>query len=188
MTADRHGNNGSRARRRPGFAAMLRAAAVRTLVLAALWWVLIEGDPAYAHYALFAVPPAVGFTLWLSPPTAPGRAGAGLLRRLAAAAVLVGWVAYRAVAGGADVARRAVARGRGGDTDPAEVTVPIRLTGTARVFALATFNLMPGTLVRDHDDDAAVVHVLSPALDAAGSWSALEDRVGAVAGQDLKPG
>lgn len=233
-----------------------RSVLVRALIFAVLWWVLMEGDLSYAVYALFAVPAAVALSLLLAPPR--GGSWTGLPRRVVAAVTLTVWVVYRAVIGGADVALRAVHPSRGGRADPQVVTVPIRLTGTARAFALGTFNLMPGTLVQgtiqaatdrqhpntdddgesdarndngheaydgsgqhDHGDgndgsgrhtghdvhggktrradgedprrtgapggyERAVVHILAPDFQAAENWADLEDRVAAVAGQDLR--
>lgn len=115
-------------------------------MFAAVWWVLIEGQLSYAVYALVAVPAAVALSLVLSPPRpGPWRFGPA---RAWAAVTLTGWVVYRALLGGADVALRAISRTPGGRTDPQVVTVPLRLTGTAQAFALGVFNLMPGTLVQ----------------------------------------
>lgn len=123
-----------------------RSVLVRTVLFAALWWVLIEGNLSYTVYALVAVPAAVALSLTLAPPRA-GR-WTRIPARILAAGSLAGWVVYRALLGGTDVALRAINRSPGGRTNPQVVTVPMRLTGTARAFALGTFNLMPGTLVQ----------------------------------------
>lgn len=165
---------------------LLRSALVRLALFTGLWWVLIEGNLSYGFYAVVSVPAAVALSLVLAPPR-PGSWG-GLPRRVWAGITLAGWVVQRALMGGADVALRAVDPTRGGRTDPQVVTVPIRLTGTARAFALGTFNLMPGTLVQGTHDDAAVVHVLDPAFNAGQNWADLEERVAAVVGQELGSG
>lgn len=163
---------------------VLRSVVLRLALFTGLWWVLMEGNLSYGLYAVVTVPAAVGLSLVLAPPR-PGP-WAKLPRRLWAAVTLAGWVAQRALVGGTDVALRAVHPARGGRTDPQVVTVPMRLTGTARAFALGTFNLMPGTLVQGTRDDDAVVHVLDPAFNAEKNWADLEDRVAAVVGQELR--
>ena len=161
----------------------VRSALVRTTVFAALWWVLIEGNLSYGFYALVAVPAAVALSLILAPPR-PGPWTA-TPKRVWGAVTLTAWVIYRALLGGVDVALRAVHPSPGGRTEPEVVTVAIRLTGTARAFALGTFNLMPGTLVQGTDHDDAVVHVLDPDFNASKNWAELEDRVAVVVGQQL---
>ncbi|MDO5619612.1 Na+/H+ antiporter subunit E [Kocuria sp.] len=161
----------------------VRSAAVRTVLFALLWWVLVEGNLSYGLYALVAVPAAVALSLVLAPPrSTPGK---WRPQRAVAGVRLVFWVLHRALLGGTDVALRAISRSPGGRTDPQVVTVPMRLTGTARAFALGTFNLMPGTLVQGTQNDDAVVHVLDPEFQAERSWAELEQRVAAVTGQAL---
>lgn len=179
----------------------VRAAVLRSLVLAAAWWVLIEGRLEYTLYGLIAVPAATALSLTTFPsspspsPRARRQTGAaaeataglpGLARRTLAGARLVLWVLTRSVLGGADVARRAVHRRPGGETDPGSIEVEVRLTGPARAAALLSFNLMPGALVQADHGAGATVHVIDTGQDARQTWRALEDRVAAVTGQRLE--
>lgn len=162
--------------------AWIRSAILRGVVLALLWVVLVEGDVGYFGYGVVAVPLVVAASLWLSPPR--GGAGRPLRGRAVGWVRLVGWMLHRMFAGGVDVARRAVSRPV--DIDPVEVRVPVALHGAARSFALALFNLTPGTIVMEVGNDAAVIHALSTDLDVVGTWAQLEGRVAAAMGRELE--
>jgi multicomponent Na+:H+ antiporter subunit E len=150
---------------------------VRLVVFAALWVIIVEADPTYVAYGLIAVPVAAGASLaWLPPDrTAPGPTGRNAARRLLSTVGLLGWLGVQSVRGGVDVARRSLARPV--RVDPLEVVVPVRLTGGAKAVALAVLGLMPGTIVAEVREEHAVVHTLSPDLDAEGTWHELQRRV-----------
>lgn len=154
-----------------------RAILARTLVLCLVWLVLVEGGVDYLAYGLIAVPLAVAVSCHLSPPGPRTRPAPG---RVAGTLSLLGWALGRMVAGGLDVARRAVSRPV--DIDPVVVEVPTHLRGPGLSFAVGLFNLMPGTVVQDLDGDVARVHCLSADLDPQGAWAELERRVARAAG------
>lgn len=156
---------------------MVFSTIVRLIVFASLWVVIVEAEPAYFAYGLLAVPVAAGASLaWLPPDRpVPGRTGRSTARRLLSFAGLLGWLGLQSVRGGVDVARRSLARPV--RVEPLEVVVPVRLTGGAKAVALAVLGLMPGTIVAEVGETGAVVHTLSPDIDAESTWRELQHRV-----------
>lgn len=162
---------------------------LRGLVLAALWWVLVEGRAGYAGYGLVAVPLALVVSLWLVPAggfaLGPRPAGWGqLARRTGGMLALVGWYATQVVAGGVDVARRLLRR----EPDVAPVVRRSRFhlpPGPARQLAVGMYGLMPGAVVSGTDGDRVWLHSLDAAMDPERQWLALEERIARAAGLDL---
>ncbi|MFD5867856.1 Na+/H+ antiporter subunit E [Corynebacterium sp. NPDC060344] len=167
----------------PGFGSTVAAALLRGLAFATVWALLTRADSSYVVYGLVLVPLATALSLAVSPPrmvpaprTWVPRAGRGI--------VLIGWFLGQTFLGGVDVAKRALAPEP--DIEPHVERLPVRLpAGPARELAEAMINLMPGTVIQGTGDDHVDLHVLSPDLDAAGQWAALEDRVAAAAGVAL---
>ncbi|WP_131105294.1 Na+/H+ antiporter subunit E [Ornithinimicrobium sufpigmenti] len=165
------------------------AVLLRGLVLAALWWVLVEGRARYAGYGLAAVPLALVVSLWLVPaggfalgPRPTGwRQVAG---RTGGVLALVGWYARQVVAGGVDVARRLLRR----EPDVAPVVRRTRFhlpPGPARQLAVGMYGLMPGAVVSGTDGDLVWLHSLDAAMHPERQWLALEERIARAAGLDL---
>lgn len=162
---------------------------LRGLVLAGLWWVLVEGRPGYVVQGLVVVPLALLVSLWLSPVRggAPGSRpprGAGASGRSLAGLRLVGWYSRQVVAGGVDVARRLLRR----EPDVAPVVRRMRShlpPGAARQLAVGMYGLMPGAVVCGTDGDDVWLHSLDAAMRPEQQWRALEERVARAAGLDL---
>jgi multicomponent Na+:H+ antiporter subunit E len=157
---------------------LVRGALERVLLMVVLWWVLTEGDPTTWTYAVALVPLATGTSLWLLPPRP--RLGPPH-RRAWALAQLVAWFLGRSVAGGVDVARRALSR----PVDLAPGLVEHRLSlpaGLPRVAVADLTSLMPGTLSVALEGDVLTVHVLDTDLPVTAQLEELEVRVARVLG------
>lgn len=155
---------------------------VRTVVIAAAWCAVTELRPSALVYALAAVPIGVAATYMVTGLPRRGRP-LGFSRGFTATAAslrLLGWLARSAIAGGGDVARRALWLPRP-DVDPAWVTRRTSLaTAAGRVtLALAT-NLTPGTLSARIDGDELEIHVITTELDLDAALAALETRIAAI--------
>lgn len=152
-------------------------ALARTLGLAVLWIVVSEARPDFWYYGVITVVTALAVSAWTLP---LGRPMLPPSRWLALLGFLI-WFLRQAVVGAFDVARRALGPGR--LVDPINEEVPVRLhVGQGRLFAAACCNLMPGSLIHRITDDGAELHSLTPALNAADSWEAVQQRVGRLAG------
>jgi multisubunit Na+/H+ antiporter MnhE subunit len=96
------------------------------------------------------------------------------------ALALAGWVVGRSLAGGLDVARRALRVPRA-DIDPAWTTYTCSLpTETTRIVFAFVLNLMPGTLsahLHGLGRDVLDVHVISREIDVEASAAELERRI-----------
>jgi multicomponent Na+:H+ antiporter subunit E len=115
-----------------------------------LWWVLTGGSPSSwwfgAPLALLATALALGHAavVWRVSPLAVAR--------------FVPFFLWRALAGGLDVARRALDPRL--PLAPGLVTLRLRLTGDAAVVLTAVVNLSPGTLTVDLNGDRVTLHVV----------------------------
>lgn len=117
---------------------------------AALWWVLAGATPA---------------SWWLGAPLVVA-ASAIAIRGMAsvwkvsplAALRFLPFFLWRALAGGADVARRVFDPRL--PLAPGFVTVRLRLSGEAAVLLTAVISLSPGTLTVELQDDRVVLHVV----------------------------
>lgn len=159
---------------------MMLSVARRLLVGGVVWWAIIEGDTGMIGYGVVAVVLSVAVSFVLT--GRPEQRRKGLLRRLAHAAALVGWVLARSVSGGVDVARRALRLPRT-DVDPYWRTYTADLASDGERAALALImNLMPGTLSAKVDGEVVDVHVISPAFDVDATLQELERRIAAVTG------
>lgn len=155
----------------------VRAALLRALVFAGLWWLLTEGSGAWS-YGLPIVTVLTVVTLWLSAPvTTPRRP---LPVRTRAALHVVGWFLGHSVRGAVDVARRALARPV--DVDPVDETFPVQLTSPLGRVLLTDFaTLTPGTLSVDltetPDGHVLHLHILHRDIDAHRALSELQDHL-----------
>lgn len=154
--------------------ALLRAAVTRLAVFSGLWWAVSEGSMTGWYLAVPVVLSAAGVSLWLQPPGS----GAPRLRALPSFCV---WFMSRSVAGGVDVARRAL-RPRL-DVAPGTVDVPVWLpAGLPRVTLADAVSLLPGTLAVEPLEGGLRLHVLDVAAPVTEQVAALESRIGDVYG------
>ena len=169
---------------RPRWWHLLASAARRLVVFFLLWWAISEGDLTMLAYAVVVVPVAVATSMVLVPrPTGHG-AAPGWLRRGWALVLLTGWFLRRSVAGGVDVARRAL--GVRVDLDPGYVHCPMRLPpGAGRIAVADLMNLMPGSLSVILTDEGLTLHVLDTSLPIPATVADLEERVAQVGGLPL---
>jgi multicomponent Na+:H+ antiporter subunit E len=161
--------------------AWVRAAATRAAVLGALWWAVAEGAGTGWGLAPVVVAVAVASSLWLQPPGGPAP-------RLRAVPGFLVWFVRKSVAGGVDVARRAVRRPV--DVSPGVLVLPVRLPpGWPSVVLADAVSLLPGTLaVRLHTRQACLaLHVLDLGTDVATDVAALEQRVARLFGVEPPP-
>ncbi len=170
--------------RREGHGWELRRAMSRALprlaLLAVLWWVLTGGS---AESWLFGVPVIVGSTL----------ASLALLPAghrvwtpsLAGAARFVPFFAWQSLAGGADVALRALRPSL--PLDPDFVDYEFRLPeGPSRVFMANVISLLPGTLGAELEGRRLLVHTLSRGPGVLEGLEETEDRIADLFGLELE--
>ncbi|WP_307448940.1 Na+/H+ antiporter subunit E [Microbacterium proteolyticum] len=170
---------------------MIVSLLVRLAVVAVLWLAVTELAPSALGYGLVGVPVVVAATYVLAPRrdggvrgVDAGSVGRGVVaRRVRGILVVVGlagWVLWRSVVGGIDVARRAVRLPRP-DIDPRWTTYETRLRSRgARVALALVMNLMPGSLSARLDGTRLDVHVIDPALDVHRAIADLEGRLARV--------
>jgi multicomponent Na+:H+ antiporter subunit E len=159
-------------------AALARAALVRAVVLAALWWAVSEGAATSLGLAAVTVAAATASSLWLQPPGS----GSPRLRRLPG---FLGWFVARSALGGVDVARRALRRRV--DVDPGTVDVAVRLPeGLALVTLADAVSLLPGTLAVELLPGAVRLHVLDVRAPVADEVAELERRLADLYGVDRR--
>jgi multicomponent Na+:H+ antiporter subunit E len=160
--------------------AVLRAAAARAALLAGIWWALAEGAGTGWGLGVAVVALAVVTSLWLQPPGGPSP-------RPRAVPGFALWFVRRSVAGGVDVARRALRRPV--DIAPGLVQVPVRLpAGWPSVVLADAVSLLPGTLAVTLHPGRIELHVLDERLPVAEEVRELEERVGRLFGVDLAGG
>ncbi|HWH15651.1 MAG TPA: Na+/H+ antiporter subunit E [Miltoncostaeaceae bacterium] len=141
-------------------AAALRAGVRRLLLLALLWWAVTgTAAPGWGLgglVALASVGGAAALSVWLVPPAAQRL-------RLRALPAFAAYFGRRSLAGGVDVARRALLPG--GGVRPWLVEVATDLPpGAPRALLVATVSLLPGTLVARVHDDLLEIHVLDTGI------------------------
>ena len=150
------------------------AALFRGVAFVGLWEVMSSWESDYALYGLVSVAAATALSLFLIPP--------GRRLRLRGVTVLAGWFLYQAVAGGIDVARRAVQATP--DIDPA-VRAHLHLPpGHGRELAMLLMNLMPGTMVQRRCGEEVELHTLSLTLEPVQQWHTLQELVAGAFGPD----
>lgn len=128
-----------------------RAMIFRAVLLALCWWAITEGDRDALGFGALAVTVALLLSLRLHKPV-----HFGVLALLQFLPLFI----WRSLAGGVDVARRALAPGP--PLDPALVEYRTQLpAGLPRVFLANVISLLPGTLTADLRDEVLCLHVLS---------------------------
>jgi multicomponent Na+:H+ antiporter subunit E len=155
----------------------LRSAAVRFALLGAVWWAVAEGSGRGWGLGVGFVVAATLMSLWLQPP------GSGT-PRLRGLPGFVGWFVLRSVAGGTDVAQRAL-RPRMG-LQPGIVDVPVGLPPGLPLVTLAdAASLLPGTLAVELLPGAVRLHVLDTRAPVEDEIGELERRLAVLYGVDL---
>lgn len=156
----------------------LACVAGRAAFFAALWWLLNGGD---ARSWVVGGPVALAAAV-LSARLQPER----LWRWRLAGVLPMAWFFLReSVRGGFDVARRALRPGL--PLKPGVLCFRTRLPGgSARLLFAALISLLPGTLVIGLEDDALQVHALDCGPGAETELRALEQRVAALFGVELR--
>lgn len=136
----------------PQYKNMLRSIALRSMLMAALWWVLTGGSAAAWGLGVASVACAVAASLVLRPAAAHGFAPGELPAFLA-------FFLLRSVKAGLQVAAMAL-RARP-DLRPAVLEIRLQLPdqGT-RMLLACTMTLLPGTLSFGLDGDRLRLHVL----------------------------
>ena len=141
---------------------------VRLLGFTAGWVILTEGSLSGWPVALLAICGAVVVSLRLDPGGLSSWSFGGVIR-------FVPFFVSQSLAGGFDVARRAL--DPRATLSPAMVEYPLRLPeGGARRFFAAATGLLPGTLTAQMTADHLRVHVLDQTLDVIATLKRLEDR------------
>lgn len=163
---------------------MIASVVVRLLVIAVLWFAATEAGPSALGYGLVAVPLVAAATYAVLPRRRLALEGS-LARRVGgilSVIPLAGWVLWRSVVGGVDVARRALWLPRP-DIAPAWSVYETTLrTRSARVALALVMNLMPGSLSASLDGTRLDVHVIDPDLDVHAAIAALERRLARIEG------
>jgi multicomponent Na+:H+ antiporter subunit E len=146
-----------------------RAALLRAVIFAALWWILTEGVLRGWTLALVSIAAAVATSLLLVPPATWRWRLGGLVR-------FIPFFLWQSSRGGVDVARRALHPRL--PILPGEFLYALRLPdGAARTFFTAALSLLPGTLSLELRDDEILIHTLDQRLRAPELLRRLEDRV-----------
>lgn len=150
----------------------LAGPAATVAVLAALWWLLADGNPASWLVGV----PAVAAAAWAAHALGGGHTRGLSVTGLARFAPFFLWESLR---GGLDVVARTLAPRPA--IDPGFIDYPLTLTSpTARVFFVNCVSLVPGTLAAELDGDRVVVHVLARGSDPVAGLKALEAAVAGV--------
>lgn len=157
--------------------ATLLSLAMRSAILTAVWWTLTGGEIPSLPLGIPVSIAAGALSLTLAPPRPTGF-------RLAGLPPYVVHFATRSVAGGIDVARRALSPSM--PIDPAMIEYPVRISGGAPLMVFAnTISLLPGTLSARFANGILEVHALDDTAEARGELALLETKVAALFGQDL---
>lgn len=161
---------------------MIASFLLRAVLAALVWVALIEGDPSMLAYGAVAVPAVVSVSYLLT--GRPERLGGSAFERARALAGLAGWILVRSVAGGADVALRALRFPRP-RVDPYWTTYSVRLRSErGRTAFTLLMNLIPGTLSASRAESVVEVHVIGSDLEATEALRTLESRVARVMGEE----
>lgn len=160
------------------------AAALRMAGFAVAWLLLAGWEASYVGYGVVSVLAATGLSIVLIPIDVPPAGPIGPWRRLGSAVVLPVWFMGKSVAGGVDVAVRAL-RWRV-DVQPAVVEARCSLPdGHARQLALLMMNLMPGTMVQRIKGDVVELHTVSVGLAPRHQWEELQRKVAPAFGLNI---
>lgn len=147
---------------------------LQLVVLLAVLWLALAG-PAEWLFGIVAVGLALAASHWLAPMQLTRFSLPGLARFLP-------YFVAQSVAGGVDVARRALAPGPPLAVHDSRYAMALP-PGQARTVFIGAISLLPGTLARDVDNEGVRVH--SIAGDPRASLDALERRVANLFGISL---
>jgi multicomponent Na+:H+ antiporter subunit E len=159
--------------------ASLELVITRTLALALLWLVLVEGELRHPVIAVLAIVGATAISVALEVDDHRRIRLGGLLR-------FVPYFLKISLAAGFDVALRAFRRDA---LDPGLIRHAPRLpTGSpAQVFFTSVVSVVPGTLCADTDEDGMTIHVIDRGQDPLESIRDLEHHVAAMFGEAIGP-
>jgi multicomponent Na+:H+ antiporter subunit E len=153
---------------------------LRTLALAAAWWILTEGDLRSPWLGALGIVGATVASIALVPPS-PVRRLPGPLR----VGRFLAFFLVRAGGGAVDVALRAILPGR--TIQPGFIDHPVRLPpGHGRILLVATVNLMPGTLSAELGEERLIVHALDTRGSVSEAISILEIRIAHLLGLPIE--
>ncbi|HVL76970.1 MAG TPA: Na+/H+ antiporter subunit E [Noviherbaspirillum sp.] len=160
---------------RPVFGAL----AWRTLVFAFLWWVLVGGYLGSWYVGVPSIALAVWSSMKLSPPPA---------LRFSPLALLTFFIFFivQSLKGGVQVAVMALRPTL--DLHPAQLDLPLRVSGPAQLVLASAVSLMPGTLAMTVENNRLRLHVLDARLPIARDVRAAERRIARIYGQELAEG
>jgi multicomponent Na+:H+ antiporter subunit E len=152
----------------------MRALSGRTLLFAALWLVLTEGDLRSPVLAVVAIAAGVAASIVAIP---VGGAPARFARRPSAVLRFAAFFVRESVRGGIDVARRSLDPRL--PIRPGYLDYPARLPeGPGLAMFAGTVSLLPGTLSTRLEGNLLRVHVLDRTMPAEEMLRQLEDRIG----------
>lgn len=147
------------------------------LGLAALWWLLTDGDPASWAVGLPFVAVAAFAAYRARPAGGAGLSPVGIVR-------FIPMFLRESLRGGVDVARRVL--GREVRVAPTFVRYPLRLrTAGAQVMFVNVISLLPGSLAADLRAGHIEIHLLDGTLPVEDELRRLEAAVGRVHGEAL---
>ena len=153
---------------------------LRSGTLALTWMILTEGNTSSLGFGIPIVVIAGLASIPLAPPRATGF-------RVVGVPSYAMYFLTKSIAGGFDVARRALSPAM--PIDPDFIEYPLHLTGTApRVVFLNTISLLPGTLSARLVGDSLQVHALDVTTSVQADLHELEAIVGALFGQHVPGG
>jgi multicomponent Na+:H+ antiporter subunit E len=150
-------------------AGVLRAFALRAILLAAVYWAFAEGVPGQPFFGAAAVLAAAAASVALLPRRSFHWSLSGLARFLP-------YFLWQSARGGADVAGRALAPSLPLATGCIDYGTSLSTTA-ARVFFANIISLLPGTLSVRLRDDRLRVHTLDTRAPVASRLRELEERV-----------
>lgn len=149
----------------------------RALVFTLIWAILVEGYPGSWTFGVGFVILATVTSLLLTPVHTWHVRPIGMIR-------FAGFFVWHSVAGGVDVALRAIRPSM--PISPALVSCPMRMADeSARVLLADTVSLLPGTLSAGLSGDMLVIHVLDDRLPIVEDVRRVEERVADALGIDL---
>lgn len=153
-------------------------ALARAAWFAVLWWLLNGGGVSSWVVGGPVVLAATALNLWLQPERPGGWRLAGVLP--------MAWFFLReSVRGGFDVARRALRPSL--PLNPGVLRFNTRLpAGSSRLFFAGLISLVPGTLVLGIEDATVEIHAIEAGPGAEVELRALEERVAALFGVELR--
>lgn len=166
---------------RPAYSRMLGSARVieRIVLFSVVWWILAEGYSGSWTFGVGFVLLATAASVKLTPVREWRLQLLGIIK-------FAGFFIWHSVAGGVDVAMRAIRPSM--PIAPGFVSCPMRLPEvSARVLLADTVSLLPGTLSAGMQGDMLVIHVLDCRLPIAEDVRRVEEQISRALGIELVP-